>query len=85
MAILDRVTPKYYRILTLGIERVDDNVVARYHIAIYNVNGNVMTHINQGSILTEQEEAAVVAIFQRDVEAFEAATGLEKWMPPEEL
>ena len=84
MTILDPITPAYYKVITLGMERVDDDVVARYHIAIYNVNGNLMTHINQGSVLTEQEKQAVRTIFQRDVEAFEAATGMEKWVEPEE-
>jgi len=84
MAILDSVTPTYYEVLTLSMERRNGDVVASYHVAIRNVNGNRMTIINPGSALTPQEKAAIVAIFQRDKDQFEAATGLQEWVPPEE-
>ena len=84
MAILDELTPKYYEVLRLGMQRGEDGeVVAMYEIFIRNVDGHRMKIINRGSTLTDQERQAVVAIFQRDVAAFEAATGLEKWVEPE--
>lgn len=84
MAILDELTPAYYEVLRLGLQRRDGEVVAVYDVAIRNVNEHRMAIINQGSVLTEQEGQAVVAIFQRDVAAFEAATGLQEWVEPEE-
>lgn len=83
MAILDEVTPGYYEVMRLGMQKQDGDVVAIYDIAIRNVSGNRMAIINQSSILTEQEKAAVAAIYLRDEAQFEAATGLEKWAPPE--
>lgn len=83
MAILDELTPAYYEVLRLGMQR-DGDVVAIYDIAIRNVLGNRMAIINRGSVLTTQEKAAVVAIYQRDEAQFEAATGLKKWVPPVE-
>lgn len=82
MAIMDKLTPRWYEILNLRMQRQDGDVVASYSIAIRNILGQRMVIINQGSVLTAQERQAVVAIFQRDVAAFEAATGLEKWEEP---
>lgn len=74
---MDGLTPAYFEVLTLGMQRQDRDVAANYNIAIRNILGNRMAIINRGSTLTEQEKQAVVAIFQR-MAAFEAATGLEK-------
>ena len=84
MAILDSVTPTYYKVLTLNVERQGGEVVARYIVRIYSVNGTVMTHINANSTLTQEEKDMVIAMFQRDKTQFEAATGLQEWVPPEE-
>lgn len=85
MAILDGFTAKYYEVLRLGIQR-DGNgaVVAMYDIALRNVDGRRMGTLSQGSVLTQPERQAIVAIFQRDKAQFEAATGLEEWVEPEE-
>lgn len=77
MGILDPVTPKYYKPITLNMERADGDVVAVYNVAIYNVNANVMTHLPLGSTLMPEEKAVVAALYQRDIAQFEAATGLE--------
>ncbi len=82
MGIMDELTPRWYEILSLGMQRQDNEVIASYTIAIRNILGNRMAIINRGSALTSQERQAVVAIFQRDVAAFEAATELEKWEEP---
>lgn len=84
MAILDSITPKYYEPLTLGFEQQDGDVIARYNVAIRSVNGKRMTIVNPGSTLTLEEKAMVVAMYQRDLAQFEATTGLERWVPPEE-
>jgi len=84
MAILDSITPAYYEALSLSMERVNGDVVASYSIAIRNVNSNRMAIINQASILTAQEKAAIVALFQRDKAQFELASGLQEWVPPSE-
>ena len=82
MAILDELTPRWYEVLRLGMQRRDGEIAAIYDVAIRNVLGRRMAIMNRGSALTEQERQAIVAIFQRDVAAFEAATGLEKWIEP---
>ena len=58
MAILDEITPKYYQVHSLGMERQDGDVVAAYDIMIRNVLGNPMKIINLGSTLTAQEKQA---------------------------
>ena len=83
MAILDEITPRWYEPLTLAFERQDGDVVAVYNVMIRNVLGHEMRIVNLGSVLTEQEKAAIIAIYQRDEAQFEAATGLEKWVEPE--
>lgn len=82
MAIMDELTPRWYEVLRLGMQQQDSEIVAIYDVAIRNVLGQRMAIINESSVLTEQERQAVIAIFQRDVAAFEAATGLEKWIEP---
>lgn len=83
MAILDEITPKYYQPLTLGFERQGSDVVAVYNVMIRNVLGNEMKIINLASVLTPEEKAMAAAIYLRDEAQLEAATGLEKWIPPE--
>ena len=39
MAILDELTPAYYKVLRLGMQRQDGEVAAIYDIAIRNVLG----------------------------------------------
>ena len=82
MAILDELTPAYYEVLRLGMQRQNGEVVTIYDIAIYNVDNRRMAIINRGSTLTPQERQAVVAIFTRDKAAFETATGLTEYVPP---
>lgn len=83
MAIMDELTAHWYEVLELRMQHQNGKVTASYTIAIRNVLSQRMTIINCDSTLTAQERQAVVAIFQRDVAAFEAATGLEKWEEPE--
>lgn len=82
MAILDELTPRWYEVLRLGMQRQDGDVIAIYDVAIRSVNGNRMGILNPSSVLTPGEKAAVVAIYLRDEAQFEAATGLEKWVEP---
>ncbi len=84
MAILDGFIPKYYKVLRMGIQQVDGDVVATYDIALRNSDGGPIGILNQGSTLTSQERQAIVAIFLRDKAQFEAATDLEEWIEPEE-
>jgi len=79
VGILDSITPKYYKVITLKMERQNGEVAAKYHVRIYSVNGTVMTHMNPSSELTEEERDMIITMYQRDTAQFEAATGLEPW------
>lgn len=84
MAPLDGLTPRWYEPLRLAIQRVNGDVVAIYDVGIRNVNGSQMGTLNPESVLTPEEKAMVAALYQRDLAQFEAATGLEQWVEPEE-
>lgn len=83
MAILDPVTPRYYEPLNMGIQQPDGGIVVIYDVAIRNVNGDRMRVLHPGSTATPEERAAIAVIYRRDKAQFEAATGLEEWIPPE--
>lgn len=83
MAILDKLTPTYYTVLNMGIQQEDSKIEAAYDIAILNARKHRIAILSQSSTLTVQEKQAIVAIFLRDKAQFEAATGLEEWIPPE--
>lgn len=86
MAILDSITPKYYEVLNLSFRRGSDGTVtAFYNVGIRSITGDMTKILSPSSTLTEEEKQAVAAIFLRDKAQFEAATGLEEWVPPEEI
>ncbi len=78
MSLINYLTPIYYRVLRMGIQR-DDGVSATYDIAILNADGHQLDTLALSSAFTPQEKAAVAAIFLRDQTQFEANTGLAEW------
>ena len=78
MSAIDYLTPVYYRVLRMGIQK-EDGVSATYDVAILNADGRQLDTLGLSSAFTPQEQAAVAAIFQRDQAQFEANTGLTEW------
>jgi len=78
MSLIDFLTPAHYRVLRLGIQR-DGGLTARYDLMILNAAGRQLEAMSLSSVLTQGEQDAIVAMFQRDQAQFEANTGLTEW------
>jgi hypothetical protein len=79
MSIVDKLTPVYYKILRLGIQREGGEIVATYDLAILNAAGQRIGTDTPSSALSSETKAALAAEFNADKAAYEAATGLEEW------
>ena len=78
MSLIDHLTPAHYRVLRLGIQK-DGGLTARYDLMILNAAGRELERMSVSSVLTQGEQDAIVAMFQRDQAQFETNTGLTEW------
>jgi len=78
MSAIDYLTPAYYKVLRMGVER-DAETVAIYDVLILNADGKPLDRLSLTASLTAQEKAGLAAIFLRDKAVFEANTGLTEW------
>lgn len=81
MTLIDHLTPTYYKVLRMEVQRGDE-VVAVYSVAILNAQGEHLDRLGLDVSLTAQETADLAAIFTRDKDAFETNTGLTEWVEP---
>lgn len=78
--MLDEFIPKYYEVARLGVQiGSGGGVTAVYDIIIRNAEGKRIGSLNPTSVLTQQERAAIAAIFQRDKTEFETQSQLTEW------
>lgn len=84
MSIITDLTPAYYRLTRIGIQRTDGDVIAIADMQILNADGRQLATHNPATALTPTEKTALLGFVNRELALFEAATGLEEWMPPEE-
>jgi len=78
MSLIDHLTPSYYRVSRMGVQR-DGEIVASYDVAVLNADGTQLDMLGLAASLTAQEKADLAAIFLRDKAAFETNTGLTEW------
>ena len=83
MGLIADLTPVYYALIRVGIQRTDSVVIAVADLRILNADGGVLCHHNPSTTLTQQEKQALGAFVNREMAAFEAATGLTEWEEPE--
>ena len=79
MGIKENLTPVHYKVLGMEMTRSGSQVSAKYRIVILNEDGRRLSNHHPVAVLTAQEQAAVVAIYERDKAQFEAATGWTEW------
>lgn len=82
MGIIADLTPVYYRLVRIGIQRTDGDVEAIADMQILNADGEVLATRNPSTTLTTQEKQALAAFVNRELAAFEAATGLTEYVEP---
>lgn len=78
MAILDNLQPTYYKVREMAVTR-DGGIGISYTVEILGANGHRIGQVYPVASLTTQERSAIVAIYQRDKDDFETATGLTEW------
>lgn len=83
MSIVDRLTPKYYRLLRVILEQRGTDVAAIAKLHILNAEGEVIAPYNPAVTLLPQEKQAVVTFVLRELGMFEANTGLTRWQEEE--
>lgn len=84
MGLIADLTPVYYTLVRIGIQRTNGDVVAVADLRILNADGGVLCHHNPSTTLTPQEKQALGNFVNREMAAFETATGLTEWIEPEE-
>ncbi len=84
MSFIDDLIPKFYELTRIGIQRENGDVVAIADMRILNADGRQLITHNPQTTLTTQEKQALAGFVNRELAAFETATGLTEWIPPEE-
>lgn len=83
MSIIDDLTPVYYRLMRIGLQRDGLDVVAIADLTILNAEGTVLTTHNPSTTLTPAEKQALAGFVNRELAAFETTTGLTEWVEEE--
>ena len=79
MSIVEQLTPVYFRLVRLGIERRGGEVVAVADLRILNADGRAVGGDTPAAVLTEAERSAVEAFVARNLANYAALTGLTEW------
>ena len=79
MALVADLTPVYYRLTRIGVQRSGSTVIAIADMQILNANGRQLATHNPSTTLTQAEKQALAGFVNRELAAFEAATGLIEW------
>lgn len=83
MSLIEDLTPVHYQLTRIGLQREGSDVVAIADLTILNANGTVLATHNPSTTLTATEKQALAGFVNRELAAFEATTGLTKWIPIE--
>lgn len=84
MGIVADLTPTQYELIRIGLQREETEVVAIADMWIYNADGRRLTTHDPSTTLTQNEKQVLAGFVNRNLAAFEAASGLTKYVPPEE-
>jgi len=79
MGIINDLTPKHYRMTRIGIQRQGTDVVAIADLQILNADGGILGTHSPQTTLTPEEKQILAGFVNREMVAFEAATGLTEW------
>ena len=79
MGLIQDLTPVYYKLTRIGIQRTNGDVIAMADMQILNADGKQLITHNPSTTRTPQEKQALAAFVNRELAAFEQATGLIEW------
>lgn len=80
MGLIADLTPVYYRMVRIGIQRDDNDVVAIADLQILNEDRRVLCTYNPSTTLTPQEKQILRTFVTREMGIFEIVTGLTEWI-----
>ena len=82
--VITRNTPTHYELLRIALQLdEDDNIVALADMKILNVDGLIIDNDHPTTTLTAGEETVFKTWVLGKLADYEAATGLERYVPPE--
>jgi len=84
MSVITDLTPTQYSLTRIGLQQEGTSVVAIADMMIHNADGRRLATHNPSATLTQNEKQALIGFVNRELAAFESATGLTKYVPPEE-
>jgi hypothetical protein len=79
MGLIEDLTPVYYKLLRIGVQKEGSTVTAVGDMNIMNADGTVLVTHNPSTTLTPQEKTLLRNWVDRELTAFENATGLQEW------
>lgn len=79
MTVIDDLTPVYFSLMRIGIQRIDGEVIAMADVNILNAMGEQVTVRNPSTTLTAAEKTALLAFITRELGMYATATGLTEW------
>jgi len=79
MGLIEDLTPVYYKLLRIGLQKGGGSVVAIGDMHILNADGRVLAVHNPSTTLTSQEKQLLRDWVNRELTTFENATGLQEW------
>jgi hypothetical protein len=79
MELIASLTPVFYRLVRIGVQRDGDDVVATADLQILNRDGRPLVAFSPSITLTAGEKQTLRTFVSRELTLFENVTGLEKW------
>ena len=80
--ITEKLTPKTYELIRIGLQREGADVVALADLRIRNAADETLMIDNPSTTLTPSEKSVLAAFVNRELALFEASSGLTEWVPP---
>lgn len=84
MSIIEDLTPKHFKLMRFAIQREEGGAVLLSDVLILNAAGEQLRTVHPTPTITPQEKQGLKGIIDRNLAAYETATGLTEWVEPED-
>ena len=87
MGVVDDIAalaPTQYEVMRLAFQQTDSGLVAFWDVRIRNAAGRILTVVHPANQPDMSTTTALASFYNASKAAFETATGLTEWVPPEE-
>jgi len=83
VSLAEALTPTQYSLNSVRLRRESGDVKATFNLTIHNEAGDPLTSHQATTTLTANEKQVLAAFVERELGAFESATGLAEYTGPE--